>query len=105
MQLAAPAAWAWIPIVIVAALAQTMRNAAQPTVSNALGAWPATLVRFLYGLPFALAWLAGVYLLDPATALPAFAGMYSVWMFGGALAQILATYFLLLAMAQRNFIV
>ena len=51
------AAWAWIPIVIWAAVAQTIRNAAQRSLVTELGTLSATLVRFLYGLPFAVAWL------------------------------------------------
>ena len=43
------AAWAWIPIVIWAAFAQTIRNAAQRTLTSELGTLPATLVRFLIG--------------------------------------------------------
>jgi len=53
-----PPDWLWIPITIGAALAQTARNAAQKNLTASLGALGATLVRFLYGLPFALLWLA-----------------------------------------------
>ena len=59
MQLPAMAAWAWIPIVICAALAQTLRNAAQRTLTADVGTLPATLVRFLYGLPFAVGQIGG----------------------------------------------
>ncbi|HTQ01217.1 MAG TPA: EamA/RhaT family transporter, partial [Casimicrobiaceae bacterium] len=45
----------WIPITIFAAFAQTVRNAAQRHLVSELGTLGATLVRFLYGLPFALA--------------------------------------------------
>src|ERR1700722_13398335 len=51
-------AWAWIPITVFAAFAQTVRNAAQRHLTAELGTLGATLVRFLYGLPFALLWLA-----------------------------------------------
>ena len=57
MQLPEMAAWAWIPIVISAALFQTIRNAAQRSLTAELGTLAATLVRFLYGLPFAVFWL------------------------------------------------
>ena len=56
-----PAAWLWIPITIAAALAQTARNAAQRHLTASLGTLGSTLVRFLYGLPFAVLWLLGVY--------------------------------------------
>ena len=44
-----------------ATLAQTARNTAQRTLTAELGTLPATLVRFLYGLPFAGLWLALLY--------------------------------------------
>ncbi len=106
MQLPTPAVWAWIPIVIGAALFQTIRNAAQRTISSTLGAWSATLVRFLYGLPFAILWLACTYALEPSQhGIPDFNAPFLAWLVAGALSQIFATFFLLSAMAQRNFIV
>ena len=111
MQLPAMAAWAWIPIVIWAALAQTIRNTAQRSLTAELGTVAATLVRFLYGLPFALAWLLLVMQLlpsssnTPASITPVFGGAYFAWLFLGAIAQIAATSFLLLAMKERNFVV
>ena len=50
----------WIPVTVFAAFAQTVRNAAQRQLIVELGTLGATLVRFLYGLPFALAWLVVV---------------------------------------------
>lgn len=100
------AAWAWIPIVIWAAFAQTVRNAAQRSLVADLGTLSATLVRFLYGLPFAAAWLVlliGVSHAPPA--LPDFGLTYGLWLFLGAACQLTATAFLLVAMKQRNFIV
>jgi len=106
MQFPAAADWAWIPIVVWAAFAQTIRNAAQRTLVTGLGTLAATLVRFLYGLPFAAAWLALVYRFSPAeTGLPAFGWVYGAWLFLGATAQLAATACLLAAMKQRNFIV
>ena len=52
------AAWQWIPVTVWAAFAQTVRNAAQRHLTKELGTLGATLVRFLYGLPFAVLWLA-----------------------------------------------
>ena len=106
MQLPTPAAWAWIPIVIVAAMLQTARNAAQRTLTSELGTLAATLVRFLYGLPFAALWLLVTrqFLPTDTTAL-SFTGSYWAWLALGAVAQILATAFLLLAMKERNFVI
>jgi len=106
MQLPAAADWAWIPIVVWAAFAQTIRNAAQRTLVSGLGTLAATLVRFLYGLPFAAAWLALMYQFSPAeTGLPAFNWTYGAWLFLGATAQLAATACLLAAIKQRNFII
>ncbi len=80
-----PAAWLWIPITIAAALAQTARNAAQRHLTASLGTLGSTLVRFLYGLPFAALWLLGV------------------WVVVAAVTQIAATALLLRVMAERNF--
>ena len=50
--------WLWIPITLWAAFAQSLRNAAQRHLTRELGTLGATSVRFVYGLPFAAAWLA-----------------------------------------------
>ena len=106
MQLPEMAAWAWIPIVISAALFQTIRNAAQRSLTAELGTLAATLVRFLYGLPFAIFWLLVVVQLVPAgNTWPALGSTYFAWLILGAVAQIAATSFLLLAMKERNFVI
>ena len=97
-----PPDWLWIPLTIGAALAQTGRNAAQKSLTATLGALGATLVRFLYGLPFALAWLAVVKAAG-GYAWPAPNTVFTGWVALGAVAQIVATALLLRAMAERNF--
>jgi drug/metabolite transporter (DMT)-like permease len=100
------AAWAWIPIVLWAALAQTARNAAQRSLVARAGTLGATLARFLYGLPFAAAWVIALHAL-PATAggVPHFSIGYFAWLLVGALGQLAATAFMLVAMKQRNFVI
>ncbi len=99
-------AWLWVPVVLFAALAQTARNTAQRSLTTELGTLPATLVRFLYGLPFAGAWLALLYWWPPqAPAMPHFGGAYLGWIALGAFFQVAATAALLLAMKERNFAV
>lgn len=106
MQMPALATWAWIPIVVAAAAFQTIRNAAQRSLVAELGTLSATLVRFLYGLPFAALWLVAVLQFLPAGGVAlSFTANYFLWLTVGAVAQILATAFLLLAMAQRNFVI
>ena len=94
----------WIPITIFAALAQTIRNAAQRHLVAELGTLGATLVRFLYGLPFAASWLVVVAL--AMQAMPGLPGpRFFAWCVVGGLSQILGTALLLRTMRERNFAV
>lgn len=92
----------WIPITVFAAFAQTIRNAAQRHLVTELGTLGATLVRFLYGVPFAGLWLAGVLEFQHA-ALPALNAGFALGLVVGALGQIGAMALLLTVMEQRNF--
>src|SRR5258707_11080208 len=96
--------WAWIPITIGAALARTLRNAAQRSLTGDLGALGATLVRFLYGLPFAAIWLVVAWIgFAGGGAWPAVNTPFLVWTVVAALSQIAATALLLRNMEERNF--
>lgn len=92
----------WIPVTLFAAFSQTIRNATQRHLTASLGTTGATLVRFLYGIPFAVLWLLGVRLVSgfefPAPN-PSFMG----WILIGALGQIGGTALLLKVMQARNF--
>ncbi|MPZ48310.1 MAG: EamA/RhaT family transporter [Dehalococcoidia bacterium] len=94
--------WLWIPLTIWAGFAQTLRNAAQRHLIADLGTLGATLVRFLYGLPFAAAWLV-IVLLIRGDSIPQPNLGFLAWVTEGALAQIAATALLLRVMAERNF--
>lgn len=96
------AAWLWIPVTIWAAFAQTIRNAVQRGLTAELGTLGATLVRFLYGLPFAFLWLFLVQQFT-ATPLPIPGWPFAGWVSCGAVAQIAATALLLRTMEERNF--
>jgi drug/metabolite transporter (DMT)-like permease len=96
--------WAWVPITIAAALAQTLRNAAQRHLTGDLGALGATLVRFFYGLPFAAAWLLIAWLaIMPGRPLPGITIRFLIWTVVASLSQIAATALLLRCMEERNF--
>ncbi|MCC2673399.1 MAG: hypothetical protein K0R58_346 [Ramlibacter sp.] len=98
--------WLWVPIVLWAALAQTARNAAQRSLVAQAGTLGATLSRFLYGIPFAAAWVALLHALSgTASPIPNFHAGYFGWLLLGALGQLAATAFLLAAMKERNFVV
>jgi len=91
------------PITIGAALAQTLRNAAQRHLTGDLGPLGATLVRFLYGLPFARhgSWWSGCG--HPGQALPSVNSTFLIWTVVASLSQIAATALLLACMQERNF--
>lgn len=96
--------WYWIVFTILAAAAQTGRNAMQRDLTVRLGTIGATLVRFMYGLPFAVLACALIHGLT-SSVLP-IPSMVSVgWALVGAIAQILATMLLLAAMQGRSFVV
>jgi drug/metabolite transporter (DMT)-like permease len=96
--------WLWALFTIIAAFSQTVRNAAQRQLTGALGTVGATHVRFLFGFPFALLFLAGV-LIAGGGSLPRPGLAYWAWVGDGALAQIAATALMLAAMNQRSFVV
>jgi drug/metabolite transporter (DMT)-like permease len=96
----------WIPVVLFAAAAQTVRNTAQRSLTAQVGTLPATLVRFLYGLPFAALYLLALCLPGEGPGvLPQFSWTWLGWIALGAFFQVAATAALLLAMKERNFAV
>ena len=94
----------WIVFTLIAAAAQTVRNATQRELTAKLGTVGATHVRFLFGLPFALIFLAGVAVMAHA-ALPQPGLVFWPWVLLGALMQIAATALMLAAMGERSFVV
>ena len=94
--------WLWIPLTIGAAFAQTLRNAAQRHLTGQLGMLGATLIRFLYGVPFIALWL-GIVRYAAASPLPAPDLPYVAWILVAAVGQTAGTALLLRAMTERNF--
>jgi drug/metabolite transporter (DMT)-like permease len=92
----------FIPITIAAATFQVARNATQRTLMGAGGPWGATLVRFLYGLPFTAVFLAIAWAIWPTATLTPTAFFFIAAAVGGA-AQIGATAALLSAMQRSSF--
>jgi drug/metabolite transporter (DMT)-like permease len=92
----------WIVVTVIAAAAQTARNAMQSNLTAALGTLGATQVRFLYGLPFAVVFLlVAVGIAD--AAVPPATSAFLAYTVCGALAQIAGTALLLAAMRERSF--
>jgi drug/metabolite transporter (DMT)-like permease len=96
--------WLWALFTLIAAGAQTVRNATQRELTTTLGTAGATHVRFLFGLPFALVFLL-IVLFASGAALPSPSAAYWPWILQGAIAQIAATALMLAAMSDRSFVV
>jgi drug/metabolite transporter (DMT)-like permease len=96
--------WLWAVFTLVAAAGQTARNAMQRELTVTLGTVGATHVRFLFGFPFALAFLIGI-LVVTGTALPRPGLVFWPWAIAGAATQVLATALMLAAMGERSFVV
>lgn len=92
----------WVPVTLIAAAAQTARNATQRRLTEQIGTVGATQVRFLYGFPFALLALAGVALATDE-AVPGANAAFLIYVLTGAVTQILATALMLAAMRERAF--
>ena len=96
--------WLWAVFTVIAAAAQTLRNAMQRELTGSIGTLGATHVRFLFGFPFALIFLTGVMLWTGAP-LPHPPRIFWLWVFVGSAAQIAATALMLAAMGERSFVV
>jgi drug/metabolite transporter (DMT)-like permease len=96
--------WLWAVFTVIAAFAQTLRNAMQRELTTRLGTVGATHVRFLFGLPFVLVFLVGV-MLATGTPLPRPGWSFWPWVVLGAGAQVAATALMLVAMGERSFVV
>ncbi len=92
----------WIPITIGAAGLQVARNAFQRGLLTQAGPWGATLVRFLFGLPFAAAFLALAMWLGGPVSPRLGAGFWLACAAGGV-AQMVATAAMLVSMRRSSF--
>jgi drug/metabolite transporter (DMT)-like permease len=94
----------WVVFTLLGAVGQTARNAMQRGLTPRLGAMGATLVRFLFGFPFALVFLAAVLAWSRAD-LPTVNTPFALWILLGALTQIGGTALMLMTMERRSFVV
>jgi len=98
------AGWLWVVITVIASAGQTGRNAMQRVLTRTVGTVGATLVRFLFGLPFGILFLVSLTIFTK-TPLPAFNLAFVLWVTLGAISQIAATALMLMAMNERSFVV
>jgi drug/metabolite transporter (DMT)-like permease len=96
--------WLWVVFTLLAAAGQTIRNATQRELTASLGTAGATHVRFLFGFPFSVVFLAALLLVAGASV-PKPPLMFWPWVFLGMGAQIAATALMLAAMEDRSFVV
>ena len=94
----------WAVFTVIAAFAQTVRNAMQRELTATLGTAGATHVRFLFGFPFVVIFLTGA-LAVTGSPLPRPALSFWPWAMLGAGAQVAATALMLAAMGERSFVV
>jgi len=94
----------WAAFTVVAAFAQTVRNAMQRELTGNLGTVGATHVRFLFGFPFAVCFLV-ILLVSTGAPLPRPNLKFWPWVVDGTAFQIAATALMLVAMGERSFVV
>ncbi len=92
----------WIPVTLAAAAAQTLRNATQRGLIETIGAFGAAQVRFLYGLPFALVFLA-IVLWGTGEGIPSPTLRFGGYVAFSSIVQVLATALMLQAMRTQSF--
>ena len=92
----------WLLVTLLAAFGQNVRSSFQKYLKGAMGTGAVTFVRFGFGWPFALIYLAIIVYVfggEPPTLNVAFAG----WTVVGSLAQIGAQALLIALFSYRNF--
>lgn len=96
--------WLWIPITVFASFVQAIRTAAQKHLTAELTTISTTFVRFLFGLPFVLAYLWALKTYFQVEIPPLPGNFYAIVALAG-LAQIVATALLVYLFGLRNFAV
>lgn len=94
----------WILITIAAALFQNLRTGLQKALKGRLSTTGAAYARFIYGLPLAIIYFAGVAWLSDAP-IPEMPLAFWLYCFLGGLTQILFTVVLLWLFTMRSFAV
>ena len=92
----------FIPVTLAAVVFQVARNAMQRSLLPAAGPWGATLVRFLFGLPFALVFAIAAAVAAGHVSLH-LTGRFWLYAASGSVTQVVATAALLEAMRRAGF--
>lgn len=96
--------WAWVYLTLLAAGSQAMRTGGQKHLTRHLSTYGVTLVRFVFGLPFATVYLLVIMRVQHAT-LPTFPPVFFISCLAAAVSQIVATMLLVYLFSLRNFAV
>ena len=94
----------WVIWTLLAASVQSVRTAGQKHLANDMSPLAATLVRYLFGLPFALIYLAILWSLNDAVA-PAPDAIFALKILVAGILQIVATILMIRLFMTRNFAV
>ena len=94
----------WIPITLASAFLQNLRSAAQKQLKGVMGTTGATFVRFGFGMPFALMFVAVLHF-GFGHPLPTTNAAFFGWVIVGGVGQIVATFLLVYLFSFRNFAV
>ena len=94
----------WIPVTLAAAFLQNVRSAMQKHLKTVMGTTGATFVRFGFGVPFALLFVACLRFVV-GYPLPAPNAEFALWCVVGGVSQIAATFLLIHLFSYRNFAV
>lgn len=100
--MSAAASLLWVPFTLAAAAGQVLRNGAQAQLTAKIGTLGATQVRFVFGLPFAVAFL-GLAHAFTGESLPPVSAAAVGWALLGGVSQIAATALMLIVMDRRAF--
>ncbi len=97
--------YVWVIATLLASGFQVARNGLQRSLMPQTGPWGATLVRFLFGLPFSALFALVAVMLTPGARPQILFGGFWVMAGLGAAAQLAATASLLIAMRRAGFAV
>ncbi|RFS30939.1 DMT family transporter [Acinetobacter sp. SWAC5] len=93
----------WILFTLMAAFMQSWRNAFQKQLSSTVDVYGVTLARFLFGFPFAGAYIFWLYQAHPITVHAEFTSKFWLYIFFAGCSQILATILMVMLFKQKNY--
>lgn len=94
----------WIMLTVAAAFLQNVRSGLQKHLKGRMGTTGATFVRFGFGLPWAIVFVAGIHFAG-GFAFPRLSSTFFAWVTVAAFGQILAQALLIHMFSFRNFTV